>query len=183
MDIVTLSGDLTVQPSEIMALQSDASVETLCKLLIECEKAQRRYQWASGFLLVTLMGKPDAPKKPSEFADWLTTITGMRLTQNEIRRRVTVYKFYSPFADTAIIELIERGGLRLAYEARRVIAKPEQAHDVLQSHIDQHTVEVDTPKRSRRRQRLAERARAAAKKFDNEDWVPLALVVELLGKP
>ena len=50
--------------SEIMAVRPDASVETLCSLLIKCEKAQHQYQWASGFLLLTLMDKPDAPKTP-----------------------------------------------------------------------------------------------------------------------
>jgi hypothetical protein len=92
--------DLDVQVdsglANLMAVQPDASVEKLCTLLIQCEKAQHRYQWASGFLLRTLMGKPDAPKKPSAFADWLAAHTGLTLTQNEIKRRVTVYKFYSP---------------------------------------------------------------------------------------
>jgi hypothetical protein len=52
----------------MLAVAPNTSVETLCKLLIACEKAQHRYQWASGFLLRTLMDKPDTPKKPSAFA-------------------------------------------------------------------------------------------------------------------
>ena len=181
--------------SEIMAVRPDASVETLCSLLIKCEKAQHQYQWASGFLLLTLMDKPDAPKKPSAFADWLATQTGMTLTQNEIKRRVTVYKFYSPFADPGIIELIESGGLRVAYAARRAIDrdKPEQARAVLQACIDNPIDPIVTtvPERlplkrqpvklSSPRSVLKEKVMAAAKAFDGQDWVPLNLVLELLA--
>lgn len=176
--------------AEIMAVQPDASVERLCRLLIICEKAQHRYQWASGFLLVTLMDKPDAPKKPSAFADWVATNTSMTLTQNEIKRRVTVYRFYSPFADRETIALIESGGIRIAYEARRGIDrdKPEQARAALQARVANcDTVgqkAVTAPRRLGHRQirrPMLEQARAAAKTFDGQEWVPLALVIDLLS--
>ena len=53
-----------------------------------------RPEWRDhlGDLLRTLMDKPDTPKKPSAFAEWLATSAGMTLTQNEIKRRVTVYR-------------------------------------------------------------------------------------------
>ena len=177
----------------MLAVAPNTSVETLCELLIACEKAQHRYQWASGFLLRTLMDKPDTPKNPSAFAEWLATSAGMTLTQNEIKRRVTVYRFYSPFADAEVIALIESGGLRLAYDARRGIDrdKPEQARAVLQARIDGQGMAAATmpkrphPKRSGRqvpgKGSPLEQALTAAKSFEGEDWVPLALVVDLLA--
>lgn len=199
---------VTVEASvaNVMAIQPDASVEALCSLLIECEKAQHRYQWASGFVLVTLMEKADAPKTANEFVEWLTHRTGMILTQNEIKRRVTVYRFYSPFADAQIIDLIENGGIRIAYQARKAIdpKAPAQARSVLQACIDNPT-DIDatlkrlaTPRPSRsksatpttskgnvriRRSALAEirdRLSESAEAFKKREWVPLAMVLELL---
>jgi hypothetical protein len=181
--------------SDIMAVDQGASVETLCQLLVSCEKAQHQYQWASGFLLLTLMDKPDAPKKPSAFADWLGSNTGLTLTQNEIKRRVTVYKFYAPFADSEIIALIENGGIRMAYDARHAIdrAKPEQVRAVLQARIDNPDTNPPPimPKRrppkpgvpvtsQSQRSVFEAKVMAAVKTFDDQDWVPLALVVDLL---
>lgn len=188
-----IAAHVELSTSEMLAVAPNTSVETLCELLIACEKAQHRYQWASGFLLRTLMDKPDTPKKPSAFAEWLATSAGMTLTQNEIKRRVTVYNFYSPFADAEVIALIESGGLRLAYDARRGIDrdKPEQARAVLQARIDGQGMAAATmpkrphPKRSGRqvpgKGSPLEQALTAAKSFEGEDWVPLALVVDLLA--
>ena len=187
-----IAAHVELSTSEMLAVAPNTSVETLCELLIACEKAQHRYQWASGFLLRTLMDKPDTPKKPSAFAEWLATSAGMTLTQNEIKRRVTVYNFYSPFADAEVIALIESGGLRLAYDARRGIDrdKPEQARAVLQARIDGQGMAAAKPKRPHpkrsgrqvpgKRSPL-EQALTAAKSFEGEDWVPLALVVDLLA--
>ena len=136
------------------------------ELLIACEKAQHRYQWASRIPVAgTLMDKPDTPKKPSAFAEWLATSAGMTLTQNEIKRRVTVYNFYSPFADAEVIALIESGGLRIAYDARRGIDrdKPEQARAVLQARIDGHGMAAATkPKRPHPKRRAGRYRKAIA---------------------
>ena len=48
----------------------EMTLSDLCKLLVECEKAQHRYQWTSGFILFTLMNKPDTPKKIADFVDF-----------------------------------------------------------------------------------------------------------------
>ena len=200
---------LPIEATNLMVIPSDASVETLCSLLIECEKAQHRYQWASGLVLVTLMDKPDAPKTPYEFAEWLTPKTGMVLTQNEIKRRVIVYRFYSPFADAQIIDLIERGGIRLAFHARKAIdpKAPTQARAVLQACIDNPGAtdetlrRLTTPRPSRSGKSAAAKAPAKGKtrkikqlaldevrdkltrdaqEFGEREWVPLATVLELL---
>ena len=145
------------------------------------------------------MGKADAPKAPHEFVEWLTDKTGMILTQNEIRRRVTVYNFYSRFADAKIIDLIENGGVRIAYQARKAIDQqaPEQARAVLQACIDnpteidetlnrlaRHRHRTDKPKYVRIRRsaldNMRDRLMASVEEFKKRDWVPLTTVLELL---
>jgi hypothetical protein len=193
-----------VEPSalDLKTIPPDASIEQLCRLLIECEKAQHRYQWASGFLLMSLMNNPTAPKKPTEFVRWLAQQTGMDLSQSEVKRRVAVYRFYAPFADAEIIELIQNGGLRIAYHARRAIdpAKPDNARAVLQAcnakpeDLDGtlNQLGIVRPNAHREKDRIKirrimlfdarEELSRSAKHFGGIDWVSLTKVLDLLDR-
>jgi len=182
--------------------RDDISVERLCHLLIECEKTQHRYQWTSGVLLVTLMSRPESPKKLSQFVIWLGEQTGMHLTQNEIKRRIDVYQFYSKFDDnTGIIELIQQGGVQIAHRARRVLdhAKPDHAREVLKACLQspgkveetlQHFGVTITRKPSRSTVRVSMSAlndirlklSTHTKRIGETDYVELPLVLDLLSK-
>lgn len=193
--------DVAVQSSAadmMTAVQQDGSLDKICAFLIECEKAQHRYQWASGYLLLTLMEVPQAPRKLADFVDWLEQQTGMHLTQNEIKRRIAVYKFYSVFADERIIELIQNNGVRIAYHAIRSIdrAAPEQARAVLEACVQNPTAIDQTLRQFGRRRRapkkeivaikrsaltdLRDKVSAEPRHINGRDWVPLTLVLELL---
>jgi hypothetical protein len=192
--------DIVVKSSvtDIMsAIQPDSSLDQLCSFLIECEKAQHRYQWASGLLLLTLMGNPEAPKKAADFVVWLAQQTGLHLTQNEIKRRITVYRFYSVFADTRIVELIQDGGVRIAYHAIKSIdhSAPEQARAILEACMkDPHAIDA-TLQRFRKLRKsphdiikvrrsvlrdLREKISESPQHVNGRDWVPLSMVLELL---
>lgn len=190
-----------IQAKEFMDVPPGTSIERLCELLIACEKAQRRCQWASGFLLLNLMQGDEAPKKPSAFASWLAQKTGMKLTQGEIVRRVAVFKFYSAFADDQIIELIESSGIRAAFHARKAIdpKRPELARAVLQACVARPTDMDETLRQfgqppSKKKpspiirikrstlQALRDEITASPKHFGGKDWVPLSKVLEMLDR-
>jgi hypothetical protein len=193
--------DLVVESSAtaiMAAIREDSSLDKVCAFLIECEKAQHRYQWASGYLLLTLMESPQAPKKPAEFVDWLADRTGMHLTQNEIKRRIAVYKFYSVFGDARIIELIQDNGVRIAYHAIRAIdhSAPEQARAVLEACVQNPNAVDETLRQFGKHRKstkqeivkvrrsallnLRDRVSASPRHVNGRDWVPLTLVLELL---
>lgn len=185
--------------TEIISIRPDASLAELCALLIDCEKAQRRYQWTSGLILMQLIKAPESPKKPAEFVEWLTEQTNMVLSQSEVERRLAVYRFYSRFpSDAGIIDLIERGGVQMAYRASKLIdqSQPDQARAVLTACVEQPNAVNETLRRFgetkrrlnrvtlNRRNFAAARAslEAAKQRFRNEEWVPLDIVLVMLDK-
>lgn len=189
-----------VQSDIRVVIQPDMSLEQICALLVECEKAQRRYQWTSGLLLETLINDPSTPKKFGEFVDWLAKQTGMFLSQSEVNRRLTVYRFYSKFDQSEIIDLVERNGVQIAFRATRVIDKKclEHAKNVLTACVDNPRLIDDTLKQfGDRRQRTpigrpitiartqftqaGESLKAEARRFEDREWVPLDFVTELLN--
>jgi hypothetical protein len=180
---------------EITDVEPHLSLDRACQLLIECEKAQFRYQWSSGLLLQHLMNDPETPTKLSEFVEWLARRTGMILTQNEIRRRLIVYRFYSKFADEQIIDLIKRNGINVAYRARAVIDQTnhEQARTVLQACLESPRLDETLQRfgeqrrlgksKAVKRDRLRTQLSQAAQRFEGQEWVPLSVVLDLLDSP
>jgi hypothetical protein len=178
---------------------SEVSIAELCRWLVVCEKMQHRYQWTSGALLVALLQRPEAPQKLPDFVHWLTERTGLVLTQSEVSRRVAVYQFYSKFEDHQIIDLVEHSGVQIAYRARRVIThdEPEQARSVLEACVQNpgaldQTLREFGEKRNRAGKRPAiklaqktvsafeEKVRSSVSRFEDQDWVPLTVVQELI---
>jgi hypothetical protein len=183
----------------VRSVVGTASLKTLCGFLVACEKAQRRYQWTSGLLLMTLANDPETPKKPAEFVEWLTRQTGLALSQMEVARRLRVYRFYSQFPpETGMVDLIERGGVNIAYRASKVIdhQHPDQARTVLAACVDNPDgIDVTLRQYGEQRRRRADRhvtvnrslfdharvtLEAKKQRFRGNDWVPLDQVLGLL---
>lgn len=193
--------DLTSVQIAGIVIEPGASVDRLCGLLIECEKAQRRYQWTSGLLLLTLITDPETPKKAADFVDWLGHRTGMVLSQSEVAKRISVYRFYSRFpSEAGIIDLIERSGVHIAYRATKVIdqRRPEQAREVLAACVESpETANMILREFGESQRRLKRRVKvnqtmftdarksltAAKRKFDDEnEWVSLDTALNLLDE-
>ena len=189
----------------------DAPIDVLLKHLIACERTIYRYQWASGWILDALVTHPQTPEDMSSFVEWLAQHTGMLLSQQEVTRRLAVFRFYSRFVekDPELIKLVEISGVRIAYQAAKASdpRQPERVREMLQSYIDNPGIAtirrprdedeapfpskpIATPKRERRTVKesrltlpqVREMLMEQAKTIEGERLIPLVAVLKLLNR-